>query len=162
MKSIQVFFLAAATTAAAFAQQPLRIPIAGTFGPVAVASGQSMRICVAHVFANSLTRAELPKNLAVRVIFIDARNGQRLVEPVTELNLNLLEGKCVPYEPASGAGETLVLGAVVPISDMDGRTPSAELLPIASAMVMNGTGSDARTAHMVPLVPKVNLLVLGR
>lgn len=151
------------TMAFAAAQQQVRVPVAATFGPAPVASGQSMRICVSNVFANSLVRAELPKKpLTVRIIFLDARTGQRLVEPVIELNLSLFEGKCVPYEPAPGAGETLVLGAVIPISDADGRTPSAELLPISSAMVMNGSGADARTAHMVPLVPKVNLLVPAR
>lgn len=118
-------------------------------------------MCALNIFSNSVLNTELPTApLSVKIAFVDAISG-RLLESVREATLKLPEGACFVYQPPQEQAETTVLGVVVPMSQ-DSRIPSSELLPIASAMVMNGFAANARVAYIVPLVPKANLLVPGR
>ena len=68
------------------AQEPLRVPLASTFGPIRMTQGQTLHVCVNNLFSNALTTSQLPTvPLQVRLAFLDAINGV-LYEPPKELS----------------------------------------------------------------------------
>jgi len=143
----------------ALAQEPLRVPLAATFGPVRMTQGQTLHVCVNNLFSNALTTSQLPTApLAVRIAFLDAINGT-LYQPLKELSLPILKGVCHDFPAPDTQPESHVLAVVVPLSQQDPKQASTDILPICTATLLEGAGPGARTLSMIQMVPKVNILV---
>lgn len=137
------------------AQDTLRLPLAGTFGPFRLVAGQTARVCVNHFFNNSLINSAVQnKPLGVVIAFADALNGVML-EPPRELTLALTKGACEEFRVPDSQPDLTVLLLLAPLSQQDRSQFSPELLPVCSVSIYEG----GRLVTMVPLVPKANLLV---
>jgi hypothetical protein len=146
-------------TFAAIAQQPLRVPLAATFGPVRMTQGQTLHVCVNNLFSNALTTNQVSTApLQVRLAFVDAINGA-LIDKTADMSLTILKGACLDLPAPDTQPESHIIAIVVPISQQDPKQASTDILPICSTTLLEGSGPQARTISMVQMVPKVNILV---
>jgi hypothetical protein len=121
--------------------------------------GQTLRVCVNNLFSNALTTAQMPaKPLEVVVAFADAINGM-LHEPARKLALDSLKGSCEEFRVPETLQETTALVLLAPLSQQDSKQFSSELLPICSTTLYESNSPQARLLAIVPLVPKVNILI---
>jgi hypothetical protein len=140
----------------AAAQEAVKVPLAATFGPARLTAGQTLRVCVANLFGSALLTSQLPaRPLPVKVAFVDSVKGE-LLQPAKDLDLTMPKGAC---EDFTASAEVMAVALVVPMSAQDAKVPSSELIPICSATVLDGSGTGARSAAVIPMVPKANLLI---
>ncbi len=135
-------------------QDTVLLPLAATFGPFRLVSGQTARVCVNHFFNNSLVNSRVQnKPLSVIILFADALNGVRL-EPPKEMSLQLTKGACEEFRVPDSQPDSTVMILLAPLSQQDRNQFSPELLPVCSVSIFEG----GRLLNMVPMVPKSNLL----
>ena len=145
--------------AVVLAQEPLRVPLASTFGPVRMVPGQTLHVCVNHLYNNALVSSQISTApLPVRVAFLDAVNG-RLYDKPKEMSLNILKGECQDMAAPETQAESHILAIVIPISQQNAKQANTDILPICSATLLDGSGPQARTVSSIPMVPKINLLL---
>lgn len=151
---IRTLWLVGLVGFAVSAQDTVRLPLAATFGPFRLVSGQTARVCVNHFFNNALMNSAVQNRpLDVVIVFADALNGVRLEAP-KELSIALTKGVCEEFRVPDSQPDSTVMILLAPRSQQDRNQFSPELLPVCSVSIFEG----GRLVAMVPMVPKANLL----